>query len=162
MSPIALCLYLQDNHLEKFFTLCHALESQVAFPIRVLNEKITEATLEHELKLSIICLHSSRLEPLVLFLHLVLDKLFQLAIQPMVIAGQTGIYCYRVAHNCVDAVLRGVVHFKSPNCPNPNRAKCNFMQVDSWGGLELMKCTFVHRSITLYQIQVSIAIYLDI
>ncbi|XP_008101523.2 dedicator of cytokinesis protein 8 isoform X1 [Anolis carolinensis] len=82
-------VHTQDNHLEKFFTLCHALESQVAFPIRVLNEKITEATLEHELKLSIICLNSSRLEPLVLFLHLVLDKLFQLAVQPMVIAGQT-------------------------------------------------------------------------
>uniref|UniRef100_A0ABM5FS84 Dedicator of cytokinesis protein 8 isoform X2 n=1 Tax=Pogona vitticeps TaxID=103695 RepID=A0ABM5FS84_9SAUR len=82
-------VHTEDNHLEKFFTLCHALESQVAFPIRVLNEKITEATLEHELKLSIICLNSSRLEPLVLFLHLVLDKLFQLFIQPMVIAGQT-------------------------------------------------------------------------
>ncbi|CAI5786814.1 of cytokinesis 8 isoform X1 [Podarcis lilfordi] len=82
-------VHTQDNHLEKFFILCHALESQVAFPIRVLNEKITETTLEHELKLSIICLHSSRLEPLVLFLHLVLDKLFQLAVQPMVIAGQT-------------------------------------------------------------------------
>ncbi|XP_061484809.1 dedicator of cytokinesis protein 8 isoform X2 [Rhineura floridana] len=81
-------VHTQDNHLEKFFTLCHALESQVAFPIRVLNEKITEATLEHELKLSIICLNSSRLEPLVLFLHLVLDKLFQLAVQPMIIAGQ--------------------------------------------------------------------------
>lgn len=85
-------LYLQDNHLEKFFTLCHSLESQVTFPIRLMDQKITEATLEHELKLSIICLNSSRLEPLVLFLHLVLDKLFQLAVQPMVIAGQTGIF----------------------------------------------------------------------
>lgn len=85
--------------MEKFFTLCHALESQVAFPIRVMNEKITEATLEHELKLSIICLNSSRLEPLVLFLHLVLDKLFQLAVQPMIIAGQTG--TDKVAINCV-------------------------------------------------------------
>ncbi|KAL6033382.1 hypothetical protein STEG23_031826 [Scotinomys teguina] len=78
-----------DNHLEKFFILCHSLESQVTFPIRVLDQKITESTLEHELKLSIICLNSSRLEPLVLFLHLVLDKLFQLSVQPMVIAGQT-------------------------------------------------------------------------
>lgn len=85
------CLLLsQDNHLEKFFTLCHSLESQVTFPIRVLDQKISESTLEHELKLSIICLNSSRLEPLVLFLHLVLDKLFQLSVQPMVIAGQTG------------------------------------------------------------------------
>uniref|UniRef100_A0A8C4V559 Dedicator of cytokinesis 8 n=1 Tax=Falco tinnunculus TaxID=100819 RepID=A0A8C4V559_FALTI len=82
-------VHTQDNHLEKFFTLCHSLESQVTFPIRLMDQKITEATLEHELKLSIICLNSSRLEPLVLFLHLVLDKLFQLAIQPMVIAGQT-------------------------------------------------------------------------
>uniref|UniRef100_A0A8C0XMT3 Dedicator of cytokinesis protein 8 n=1 Tax=Castor canadensis TaxID=51338 RepID=A0A8C0XMT3_CASCN len=82
-------VHTQDNHLEKFFTLCHSLESQVTFPIRVLDQKISESTLEHELKLSIICLNSSRLEPLVLFLHLVLDKLFQLSVQPMVIAGQT-------------------------------------------------------------------------
>lgn len=82
-------VHTQDNHLEKFFTLCHSLESQVTFPIRVLDQKITETALEHELKLSIICLNSSRLEPLVLFLHLVLDKLFQLSVQPMVIAGQT-------------------------------------------------------------------------
>lgn len=89
-DPEACCLPPQDNHLEKFFTLCHSLESQVTFPIRVLDQKISETTLEHELKLSIIWLNSSRLEPLVLFLHLVLDKLFQLSVQPMVIAGQTG------------------------------------------------------------------------
>ncbi|KAM4824460.1 LOW QUALITY PROTEIN: dedicator of cytokinesis protein 8-like [Urocitellus parryii] len=82
-------VHTQDNHLEKFFTLCHSLESQVTFPIRVLDHKISESAMEHELKLSIICLNSSRLEPLVLFLHLVLDKLFQLSVQPMVIAGQT-------------------------------------------------------------------------
>ncbi|XP_028910927.1 dedicator of cytokinesis protein 8 isoform X3 [Ornithorhynchus anatinus] len=82
-------VHTQENHLEKFFTLCHSLENQVTFPIRVLDHKITEATLEHELKLSIICLNSSCLEPLVLFLHLVLDKLFQLSVQPMIIAGQT-------------------------------------------------------------------------
>lgn len=62
----------------------------MTFPIRVLDQKISETALEHELKLSLICLNSSRLEPLVLFLHLVLDKLFQLSVQPMVIAGQTG------------------------------------------------------------------------
>lgn len=89
MRPVV-CLPSQDNHLEKFFTLCHSLESQVTFPIRVLDQRISETALEHELKLSIICLNSSRLEPLVLFLHLVLDKLFQLLVQPMVIAGQTG------------------------------------------------------------------------
>ncbi|XP_006863792.1 PREDICTED: dedicator of cytokinesis protein 8 isoform X1 [Chrysochloris asiatica] len=82
-------VHTQDSHLEKFFTLCHALESQVTFPLRVLDQKVSEAALEHELKLSIICLNSSRLEPLVLFLHLVLDKLFQLSVQSLVIAGQT-------------------------------------------------------------------------
>ncbi|KAJ7335515.1 hypothetical protein JRQ81_013456, partial [Phrynocephalus forsythii] len=104
-------VHTQDNHLEKFFTLCHALESQVAFPMRVLNEKITEATLEHELKLSIICLSSSRLEPLVLFLHLVLDKLFQLFIQPMVIAGQTANFS-QFAFESVAAIVNSLHNSK--------------------------------------------------
>ncbi|XP_023577660.1 dedicator of cytokinesis protein 8 isoform X1 [Octodon degus] len=82
-------VHTQDSHLEKFFTLCYSLENRVTFPIRVLDQKVTEGMLEHELKLSLICLNSSRLEPLVLFLHLVLDKLFQLSVKPMVIAGQT-------------------------------------------------------------------------
>ncbi|KAL2079535.1 hypothetical protein ACEWY4_025279 [Coilia grayii] len=82
-------VHTQDNHLERFFTLCHALEGKVTFPIRLSDEKIPENKVEHELKLSIISLSSSRLEPLVLFLHQVLDKLFRLIMQPMVIAGQT-------------------------------------------------------------------------
>nr|XP_020449325.1 dedicator of cytokinesis protein 8 [Monopterus albus] len=82
-------VHTQDNHLERFFTLCHALEGGATFPLRVRDEKIPENKLEHELKLSIISLPSSSLEPLVLFLHLVLDKLFTLIMQPMVIAGQT-------------------------------------------------------------------------
>ncbi|XP_018614774.1 dedicator of cytokinesis protein 8 isoform X2 [Scleropages formosus] len=82
-------IHTQDNHLERFFTLCYALENKVTFPIRVRDDKIPENKLEHELKLSIISLSSSRLEPLVLFLHQVLDKLFRLILQPMVIAGQT-------------------------------------------------------------------------
>uniref|UniRef100_A0A671PFR0 Dedicator of cytokinesis protein 8-like n=1 Tax=Sinocyclocheilus anshuiensis TaxID=1608454 RepID=A0A671PFR0_9TELE len=79
----------QDSHLERFCTLCHALEGKTIFPIRVGDEKISENMFEHELKLSIISLSSSGLEPLVLFLHQVLDKLFRLIMQPMVIAGQT-------------------------------------------------------------------------
>uniref|UniRef100_A0A8B9K2U0 Dedicator of cytokinesis 8 n=1 Tax=Astyanax mexicanus TaxID=7994 RepID=A0A8B9K2U0_ASTMX len=82
-------VHIQDSHLERFFTLCHALEGKPTFPIRVRDEKLTENKLEHELKLSIISLSSSALEPLVHFLHLVLDKLFRLIMQPMVIAGQT-------------------------------------------------------------------------
>ncbi|KAA0713928.1 Dedicator of cytokinesis protein 8 [Triplophysa tibetana] len=79
----------QDSHLERFFTLCHALEGKTTFPLRVGDEKISENMFEHELKMSIISLSSSGLEPLVLFLHQVLDKLFRLIMQPMVIAGQT-------------------------------------------------------------------------
>uniref|UniRef100_A0A8B9K1N1 Dedicator of cytokinesis 8 n=1 Tax=Astyanax mexicanus TaxID=7994 RepID=A0A8B9K1N1_ASTMX len=86
---ISVCALFQDSHLERFFTLCHALEGKPTFPIRVRDEKLTENKLEHELKLSIISLSSSALEPLVHFLHLVLDKLFRLIMQPMVIAGQT-------------------------------------------------------------------------
>ncbi|KAJ8285221.1 hypothetical protein GJAV_G00023710 [Gymnothorax javanicus] len=82
-------VHTQDKHLQRFFTLCHALDGQVCFPIRVQDEKVPEAKLEHELKLSIIALSSSCLEPLVLHLHQVLDKLFRLILQPMVIAGQT-------------------------------------------------------------------------
>uniref|UniRef100_A0A669EHN1 Dedicator of cytokinesis 8 n=1 Tax=Oreochromis niloticus TaxID=8128 RepID=A0A669EHN1_ORENI len=82
-------VHTQDNHLERFFTLCHALEGGVIFPVRIREEKIPENKLEHELKLSIIALSSSSLEALVLFLHRVLDKLFTLIMQPMVIAGQT-------------------------------------------------------------------------
>lgn len=84
------CVLCQESHLERFFTLCHALEGKATFPIRVGDDKVPENKLEHELKLSIISLSSSELEPLVLFLHLVLDKLFRLIMQPMVIAGQTG------------------------------------------------------------------------
>uniref|UniRef100_A0A8C6V1M5 Dedicator of cytokinesis 8 n=1 Tax=Neogobius melanostomus TaxID=47308 RepID=A0A8C6V1M5_9GOBI len=82
-------LSYSDNHLERFFTLCHALEGGATFPLRVGDEKIPENKLEHELKLSIISLSSSSLDPLVSFLHLVLDKLFTLIMQPMLIAGQT-------------------------------------------------------------------------
>ncbi|KAI5611092.1 dedicator of cytokinesis protein 8 isoform X2, partial [Silurus asotus] len=91
MLPLAfikLVVY-QESHLERFFTLCHALEGKATFPIRVGDDKVPENKLEHELKLSIISLSSSKLEQLVLFLHLVLDKLFRLIMQPMVIAGQT-------------------------------------------------------------------------
>ncbi|XP_076859733.1 dedicator of cytokinesis protein 8 isoform X2 [Brachyhypopomus gauderio] len=82
-------VHTQDSYLERFFTLCHALEGKVAFPIRVGDEKVPESKVEQELKLSIISLSAAGLEPLVLFLHLVLDKLFCLIMQPMVIAGQT-------------------------------------------------------------------------
>ncbi|XP_053322371.1 dedicator of cytokinesis protein 8 isoform X2 [Spea bombifrons] len=104
-------VHSQDSHLDRFFTLCHALEGPVTFPIRVLEQKITEATLEHELKLSIVSLNSSRLEPLVLFLHLVLDKLFQLTVQPMVIGGQTANFS-QDAFECVVSIVNSLHNSK--------------------------------------------------
>ncbi|XP_039614776.1 dedicator of cytokinesis protein 8 isoform X1 [Polypterus senegalus] len=100
-------LHTQDNHLERFFTLCHALEGRVTFPIRVMEDKIPESKLEHELKLSIISLSSSRLEPLVHFLHQVLDKLFHLIVQPMVIAGQTANFA-QIAFESVVSVVNSL------------------------------------------------------
>ena len=107
--------HCQDNHLERFFTLCHALEGKVTFPIRLSDEKIPETKVEHELKLSIISLSSSRLEPLVLFLHQVLDKLFRLIMQPMVIAGQTGERPNTAGLNCADSPSH--THTHTHTCP---------------------------------------------
>uniref|UniRef100_A0A8C7YTZ1 Dedicator of cytokinesis 8 n=1 Tax=Oryzias sinensis TaxID=183150 RepID=A0A8C7YTZ1_9TELE len=100
-------VHTQDNHLERFFTLCHALEGGVVFPLRVKEEKIPENKLEHELKLSIISLSSSSLEPLVLFLHRVLDKLFTLIMQPMVIAGQTATFA-QIAFESVVSIVNSL------------------------------------------------------
>lgn len=49
-----------------------------------------ENNLEAELKSSIAALNSSQLEPVVRFLHLLLDKLVLLVVRPPVIAGQIG------------------------------------------------------------------------
>ncbi|XP_062273851.1 dedicator of cytokinesis protein 8 [Scomber scombrus] len=100
-------VHTQDNHLERFFTLCHALEGGATFPLRVREEKIQENKLEHELKLSIISLSSSSLEPLVLFLHLVLDKLFTLIMQPMVINGQTANFA-QIAFESVVSIVNSL------------------------------------------------------
>lgn len=52
--------------------------------------RIMENNLEAELKSSIAALNSSQLEPVVRFLHLLLDKLVLLMVRPPVIAGQIG------------------------------------------------------------------------
>lgn len=49
-----------------------------------------ENSLEAELKTSIAALTSAQLEPVVRFLHLLLDKLVLLVVRPPVIAGQIG------------------------------------------------------------------------
>lgn len=60
------------------------------FPVRIGDMRIMENSLEAELKSSIAALNSSQLEPVVRFLHLLLDKLVLLVVRPPVIAGQIG------------------------------------------------------------------------
>ncbi|KAK1796718.1 hypothetical protein P4O66_009740, partial [Electrophorus voltai] len=80
-------IHTQDQYLDKFFALVHALDEHM-FPVRIGDMRIMENNLEAELKGSIAALSSSQLEPVVRFLHLLLDKLVLLAVRPPVIAGQ--------------------------------------------------------------------------
>uniref|UniRef100_A0A8C7ZTD8 Dedicator of cytokinesis 7 n=1 Tax=Oryzias sinensis TaxID=183150 RepID=A0A8C7ZTD8_9TELE len=80
-------IHTQDQYLDKFFALVHALDEHM-FPVRIGDMRIMENSLEAELKSSIAALNSSQLEPVVRFLHLLLDKLVLLVVRPPVIAGQ--------------------------------------------------------------------------
>ncbi|XP_069837463.1 dedicator of cytokinesis protein 7 isoform X8 [Dendropsophus ebraccatus] len=80
-------VHTQDSYLDKFFALVHALDEHM-FPVRIGDMRIMENNLESELKSSILALNSAQLEPVVHFLHLLLDKLILLVVRPPVIAGQ--------------------------------------------------------------------------
>ncbi|GAB1288661.1 Dedicator of cytokinesis protein 7 [Apodemus speciosus] len=82
-------IHTQDPYLDKFFALVNALDEHM-FPVRIGDMRIMENNLESELKSSISALNSSQLEPVVRFLHLLLDKLILLVVRPPVIAGQIG------------------------------------------------------------------------
>uniref|UniRef100_A0A672J8Z7 Dedicator of cytokinesis 7 n=1 Tax=Salarias fasciatus TaxID=181472 RepID=A0A672J8Z7_SALFA len=85
--PQQMCALAVDQYLDKFFALVHALDEHM-FPVRIGDMRIMENNLETELKSSIAALNSSQLEPVVRFLHLLLDKLVLLVVRPPVIAGQ--------------------------------------------------------------------------
>ncbi|XP_075688862.1 dedicator of cytokinesis protein 7 isoform X15 [Rhinoderma darwinii] len=80
-------VHTQDSYLDKFFALVHALDEHM-YPVRIGDMRIMENNLESELKSSILALNSAQLEPVVHFLHLLLDKLILLVVRPPVIAGQ--------------------------------------------------------------------------
>lgn len=88
-SPLLYPPTPQDQYLDKFFALVHALDEHM-FPVRIGDMRIMENNLEAELKSSIAALNSAQLEPVVRFLHLLLDKLVLLVVRPPVIAGQIG------------------------------------------------------------------------
>lgn len=92
-------LHSQDQYLDKFFALVHALDEHM-FPVRIGDMRIMENSLEAELKGSIAALSSSQLEPVVRFLHLLLDKLVLLVVRPPVIAGQIGNSSLCLAPSC--------------------------------------------------------------
>ncbi|GCB65096.1 hypothetical protein scyTo_0013416, partial [Scyliorhinus torazame] len=80
-------VHTQDQYLDKFFTLVHVLE-EYSFPFRLKDVIISENNMEIELKASITNLRSARMEPLLRFVHHVLDKLILLIVRPPVINGQ--------------------------------------------------------------------------
>uniref|UniRef100_A0AAX7SRI2 Dedicator of cytokinesis 7 n=1 Tax=Astatotilapia calliptera TaxID=8154 RepID=A0AAX7SRI2_ASTCA len=97
-------IHTQDQYLDKFFALVHALDEHM-FPVRIGDMRIMENNLETELKSSIAALNSSQLEPIVRFLHLLLDKLVLLVVRPPVIAGQIvnlGQACFEVMASIVN------------------------------------------------------------
>ncbi|XP_078387616.1 dedicator of cytokinesis protein 7 isoform X1 [Cetorhinus maximus] len=80
-------VHTQDQYLDKFFTLVHVLE-EYSFPFRLKDVIISENNVESELKASITNLRSARMEPLLRFVHHVLNKLILLIVRPPIINGQ--------------------------------------------------------------------------
>uniref|UniRef100_A0A4W3I977 Dedicator of cytokinesis 7 n=1 Tax=Callorhinchus milii TaxID=7868 RepID=A0A4W3I977_CALMI len=80
-------IHTQDPYLDKFFALVHALEEH-SFPVRIGDLRILESDLETELRSSIPALSAAQLEPVVRFLHHLLDKLVLLIVRAPLICGQ--------------------------------------------------------------------------
>ena len=62
--------------MHRFFRLCHTIEGRIPLTAKA------EGNLESNLRKNIKDLEKAQLEPLVRFLHLVLDKLFMLLVKP--------------------------------------------------------------------------------
>ncbi|CAM1319326.1 DOCK6 (predicted) [Pycnogonum litorale] len=75
-------IYTQDKYLDRFMTLCSAIEEGR------IPSKIGESNVENEVKKSILELQQSQLENLVKFLAIILDKLIDLMVRPPVFSGQ--------------------------------------------------------------------------
>lgn len=74
--------HTQDKYLDKFLSLCAALEDGNIPP------RIGEANMESALKTSILELTHAKSEPLVKFLPIILDKLVVLLVRPPAVGGQ--------------------------------------------------------------------------
>ena len=79
-------MFLQDPYIHKFLKMCHQIEGRVTHS----PTRSAEGNLEALLKKSVMDLSKAREEPLVRFLHIVLDKLVLLLVRPPVISGTVG------------------------------------------------------------------------
>ncbi|XP_066997234.1 dedicator of cytokinesis protein 7 [Anabrus simplex] len=75
-------VHTQDKYLDRFLNMCAALEEGN------IPSRIGEANIESELKISILDLNHAKSEPLVKFLHLVINKLLLLMVKPPSVLGQ--------------------------------------------------------------------------
>uniref|UniRef100_A0A671SYZ5 Dedicator of cytokinesis protein 7-like n=1 Tax=Sinocyclocheilus anshuiensis TaxID=1608454 RepID=A0A671SYZ5_9TELE len=119
----ASAIHTQDQYLDKFFALVHALDEHM-FPVRIGDMRIMENNLEAELKSSIAALNSAQLEPVVRFLHLLLDKLVLLMVRPPVIAGQIGTLCpptYIISESSQKKISLSHIYILDPNSPSPGQ-----------------------------------------
>ena len=78
-------IFEQDHHIHKFLKMCHQIEGRLLSPSRS-----SDGNVEMVLRKSIVDLVKSREEPLVRYLHLILDKLILLLVRPPVISGTVG------------------------------------------------------------------------
>ncbi|XP_070541056.1 dedicator of cytokinesis protein 7-like isoform X2 [Ptychodera flava] len=75
-------IHTQDECLDKFLGLCHAVENGR------IPRTIGEGNMEAELKKSVANLNKASFEPLIRFLHIILNKLILMLVKPPIIAGQ--------------------------------------------------------------------------
>ncbi|RZF36641.1 hypothetical protein LSTR_LSTR012320 [Laodelphax striatellus] len=76
LEPVS-SIHTQDEYLQHFLTLCANLEQGI------IPQRMTESSLENELKMSVTNLSHAKTEPLVKFLPLILDKLIAFLVKPM-------------------------------------------------------------------------------
>lgn len=77
-----LFISFQDRDLDRFFSLCSAIEEGRIPP------RMSENNIESEIKKAILEIENANLEALVKFLAIVLDKLIQLLVRPPIFSGQ--------------------------------------------------------------------------
>ncbi|XP_057299405.1 dedicator of cytokinesis protein 7-like isoform X1 [Hydractinia symbiolongicarpus] len=75
-------VHTQDFYLHRFFRMCHQIEGRTPQ-----NVKNPEGNLENNLRKYVKDLEKAQLEPLVRFLHLLMDKLFMLLVRPSTVSG---------------------------------------------------------------------------